>query len=379
MIEVLTDRAGVERLAEPWAALASQSADPFLRHDCALACIDAFCGPARPVVYVLRQGGDVQAIAAFRSVRRAGVRRLETLTRPLAEPSGLLHASDAALGEVVDAVMKDRMPLMLGRMAEDGAEARAFRQGLRRRPPLGTSARRDQSVWVSLPSDQGLLEGTLSPNRRRDLRRKWRRAEQHGAVAFTCVEPTPETAPEVLEAAYRIEAASWKGRNGTAILMSPRYRRFFDTFGMALAREGRLFVFFLRFGTQPAAMRIAAACGGRLWELKIGYDEQFGECSPGFLLTHETLRWCCGRGFEVFEFLGQAETWEFTWDSQARDYVSVNIHPRSVTGSLSLAQDAGWAAAKAGMRRIKMDRAARKSRARRGAVAAPEKARPSAL
>lgn len=379
MIEVLTDRAGVERLAEPWAALASQSADPFLRHDCALACIDAFCGPARPVVYVLRQGGDVQAIAAFRSVRRAGVRRLETLTRPLAEPSGLLHASDAALGEVVDAVMKDRMPLMLGRMAEDGAEAQAFRQGLRRRPPLGTSARRDQSVWVSLPSDQGLLEGTLSPNRRRDLRRKWRRAEQHGAVAFTCVEPTPETAPEVLEAAYRIEAASWKGRNGTAILMSPRYRRFFDTFGTALAREGRLFVFFLRFGTQPAAMRIAAACGGRLWELKIGYDEQFGECSPGFLLTHETLRWCCGRGFEVFEFLGQAETWEFTWDSQARDYVSVNIHPRSVTGSLSLAQDAGWAAAKAGMRRIKMDRAARKSRARRGAVAAPEKARPSAL
>jgi len=374
MIDVITDRAGVERLAEPWAALANRSGDPFQRHDCALASINVLSARGRPRVYVKRQGGDLQAIAAFHTVRRAGVTRLEMLTRHLAEPSTILHASEPALAEVVEAALGDRMPLMLGRLVTGGPELQAFGQGLERRPPLGTTERGDQSVWVPLPATADRLDGVLSPNRRRDLRRKWRRAEQAGAVTFSCVEPDAAAAPGVLEAAYRIEAASWKGRNGTALLMVPTDRRFFDTFGTSLAREGRLAVFFLHIGGVPAAMRICAVFGGRVWEMKIGYDEQFHDCSPGFLLTHETLRWCCGRGLNAYEFLGQAEAWEFAWGAKVRDYRSINIHTLSMAGAMSLAQDKGWEATKAGLRRIRMDRGARKNRARQGGATAAQQA-----
>jgi CelD/BcsL family acetyltransferase involved in cellulose biosynthesis len=367
MIDVVTDRAGVLRLAEAWTALVQRAPDPFQRHDCALASLDAFGGTGRPRVYVLRQGGDVRAVIPFRTVRRGGVTRLEALSRVIAEPSGLPHANPDALAELMEAVLADRRPLMLGRMTRGGAELAALDRALDRRPPLGTSGRADRSVWVPLPEDADALVAGMSANRRRDVRRKWRRAEQHGPVAFSCVQPDAGEAPAVLEAAYRIEAASWKGRNGTAMLMAPDYRRFYDAFSVSLAREGRLFVFFLKIGGQPAAMRITASWDNRLWELKIGYDERFQECSPGFLLTHETLRWASDRDLTAYEFLGQAEEWEFAWKAHARDYGSVNVHPRSMSGAMALAQDRGWEAAKAGLRRARLDREARKARARQGA------------
>jgi len=377
MIDVVTDRTGLARLAEDWAGLAHGSADPFQRHDCAMACMDAFGGASPPRVYVLRHGGDLRAVAPFRAVRRGGVTRLEALTRVILEPTGLPHASPDALAELMDAVLADRTPLMLGRMAAEGPEMAALNGGLSRRPPLGTSARDDQSVWIPLPETAEALEAGMSSNRRRDMKRKRRRAEERGPIAFSWHQPDADSAPAVLEDAYRIEARSWKGRNGTAMLMTPKPRQFYDTFCTSLAREGRLFVFFLTIGGQPAAMRVAATWNDCLWELKIGYDEAFHDCSPGFLLTHDTLQWACGRGLTAFEFLGQAEPWEFAWTAHARDYRSMNVHPRSLAGAMALAQDRGWAAAKAGLRKARMDREARKTRARRGAATLADKPQPS--
>jgi len=49
--------------------------------------------------------------------------------------------------------------------------------------------------------------------------------------------------------------------------------------------------------------RIAAiAPPGRLWGLKIGYNERFRRVSPGTLLDCEVLRHACERGYEAYEF-----------------------------------------------------------------------------
>ena len=56
-----------------------------------------------------------------------------------------------------------------------------------------------------------------------------------------------------------------------------------------------------------AAVRMAVEVENTLWELKIGYDEQFAKWSPGVVLTHETIRHAFEHGLSGLEFLGRAE------------------------------------------------------------------------
>jgi CelD/BcsL family acetyltransferase involved in cellulose biosynthesis len=105
-------------------------------------------------------------------------------------------------------------------------------------------------------------------------------------------------------------------------------------------------LFFLKIDGKRIAARMAVVNGGRLWELKIGYDEAWSNCMPGILLTHETLRWAVESGLEAHEFLGQAEQWERHWPTEEDEYVSMRIYPLAPAGQLSLVRDVGQIALK---------------------------------
>ena len=369
MIEILSDHQALLRLREPWNALAAGFANPLLRHECAVACAEAFAEPGRLAVFVARSGDDVRAIASFHAVRRAGIRRLHALTRPLREPAGFLYRDGDALTELLEGVLADGHPLMLGRLPAGGAELRTLQDLSGRRSGLPRASRDDSSVWVPLRDDWPQFEAGMSSARRAYVRRKWRRAERLGRVEFEALTPDGDSAVPALREAYRVEAAGWKGRNGSAILQTPRYERFFTDYSLAAARLGMLRLYTLKIGGEAAAVRIAVEHADRLWELKIGYDERFQDCSPGILLTHETLRHACGQGLSAFEFLGQAEEWEFAWTEQVHRYTSLTLHPLSVGGSLSLAQDLCWDFAKTALRALRVDTDSRKERSRNAGAA----------
>jgi CelD/BcsL family acetyltransferase involved in cellulose biosynthesis len=86
-------------------------------------------------------------------------------------------------------------------------------------------------------------------------------------------------------------------------------RRFCTGYAKVAASNAMSRTLFLRLGERAAA-RMAVEYGDRLWEIKIDYDERFSRCSPGILLTHETLRWTCERHLISHEFLGTAEPWQ---------------------------------------------------------------------
>ncbi len=97
----------------------------------------------------------------------------------------------------------------------------------------------------------------------------------------------------------------------------------------------------MRINGEVAAERLAVEHAGRLWELKIGYNEKFRRCAPGLLLTHETLRYVFERGLKAYEFLGHEEDWERIWAADnVHRYVSFRLYPLSVGGSLGLVMDA---------------------------------------
>src|SRR5262249_10886032 len=108
----------------------------------------------------------------------------------------------------------------------------------------------------------------------------------------------------------------------------------------AACAAGVLRVCWLRIGGAAAAVQLAAEWGGRFWLLKIGYDERFARCSPGMLLTLETIRHAARAGLDAYEFLGAVEPWTQMWTRHARAYVSLPAYPASPGGAGALVADA---------------------------------------
>jgi CelD/BcsL family acetyltransferase involved in cellulose biosynthesis len=137
----------------------------------------------------------------------------------------------------------------------------------------------------------------------------------------------------------RVEAASWKGREGSAMLTNPRLSGFFLQLAARLARQGQLRVCFLRLNGEAIAMQIAAVHGGRWWVLKIGYDERWAEHSPGIQLMWDVLREAFERGLTSFEMLGSAEPWLTIWTREQRTYRTLAFYPYNGRGMVALSAD----------------------------------------
>ncbi len=112
-------------------------------------------------------------------------------------------------------------------------------------------------------------------------------------------------------------------------------------YGREMAKRGALRIYFLKIGGDIVAGRMTVEFAGRSWELKVAYDERWRDCSPGVLLTHETLCHAGAQGLTGHEFLGDIEPWERMWPIQEMPYVGLRTYPLSIRGAVVLARDFG--------------------------------------
>jgi CelD/BcsL family acetyltransferase involved in cellulose biosynthesis len=125
----------------------------------------------------------------------------------------------------------------------------------------------------------------VSPKKRKELQRQYRRLRELGAVAFH-VTRNADDLREQVEAFMLLEARGWKGRKGTAFLNDPGLATFLRAMSRTLGREGKCRVFWLSLDARMIAANIVlqdASGGAFFW--KTAYDEDFGFLSPGVLLT----------------------------------------------------------------------------------------------
>jgi CelD/BcsL family acetyltransferase involved in cellulose biosynthesis len=345
-IDVVSDLAGLRALGTEWNRLAARFASPFLRHEWNLACAEAFSGSLRPAVHVLRFDGRIAAIAPLALVhghpngrRRTGVRRLEMLGTFGDVPGGCLYRDEESLKQLLRSLLADGRPIFLSHLESDGIEARLIGELL---PRSSVCVTRDAgaSYWVPLGVSWREFEPRISSNQRKNLRRRRRRAEELGQVGFEIIVADTGNVDHYLEEFFRVEAAGWKSRSGTALLSVPHMKRIETLYAQAAARLGILRFYFLRINNEAAAAQLVIDHGGRLWRLKIGYDERFRRISPGLLLAQEALRHACERGYEAIEPLGGAEPHKAIWTDRQRHYCSVRVYPvLSLAGSVALGCD----------------------------------------
>jgi CelD/BcsL family acetyltransferase involved in cellulose biosynthesis len=327
----------LDQLAAAWDALAGGAGSPMQQFIWARACAESFCRRGDQLhVVTVGPAGRPTAIAPL--IRRRGLGRLELLgARELYEPTDFLYADRPALDALAGTLSGLGRPICLHRVLADSPTIAALQELYRRR---GWVLCRPVSGSPSIPIDVNWQESEkFNGKMRRNFRRRLRLAEAVAPVNFEILSPSPVEVEPLLDEAYRVEAAGWKGERGTALAKDATRGAFFRRYAAAAAREGILRLGFMRLGGRAIAMHLAVECGERFWLFKQGYDEAFARFSPGTLLTLHLLTRAVALGLRSFELLGVLEPSKRMWSPVERPCVTPRAYPYGPRGLVLLGSD----------------------------------------
>ncbi len=122
-----------------------------------------------------------------------------------------------------------------------------------------------------------------SGSTRKKLRQDWNRLTALGAVEVLN-ERTPEAAAEAFETFLRLEKASWKGAQGTALTSDPADAAFVRNLLQRLAIRQNASVALLCVNGEAVAAQVLMYCGATAYTWKTAFDANYAKYSPGTLL-----------------------------------------------------------------------------------------------
>jgi CelD/BcsL family acetyltransferase involved in cellulose biosynthesis len=347
-ITIFEDVTKLAEVAPGWERLEQRASTPMQTALWSRTAAETLYPPRGLKVVVL---GDLDEPRAITPLAHAGVRAELIGAAELGEPGDLLFKDKEALEEMARALADLKRPLLLRRLAGGSPSVDALRAAHRRR--AGVLVRQVPGTpTIPLSPDWTAPEGLLSKRRASDMRRARRRAEAVGALSFEVLAPKPVELEPLLEQAVEVEAAGWKSRQGSALKADARRLGFYTRYARGAAERDELRLCFMRIDGRAVAMQLALEWRGRLWLLKIGYDEDFGRCSPGMLLLLESTRWAASRGLRSVELLGMPAPWTDVWTDEVRPCVTVAVYPARPRGIAALTADGARYGAKRAASRI---------------------------
>lgn len=97
----------------------------------------------------------------------------------------------------------------------------------------------------------------------------------------------------LLDEIFALEAAGWKGREGTAVLSNPQDAAFYRALAFAAAEAGALRLALLREEGRLIAFEFCVVSAGAVLAMKVGYDERRARIQPGHLVAVMNIRDAC--------------------------------------------------------------------------------------
>jgi hypothetical protein len=122
-----------------------------------------------------------------------------------------------------------------------------------------------------------------SGSTRKKLRQDWNRLSALGAVDIVN-ERTPDAVREAFEVFLALEADSWKGAQGTALLCDEKDAGFVRRLVSGLAGQGDASVALLRVDGVAIAAQVLMYCGTMAYTWKTAFNSDYAKYSPGALL-----------------------------------------------------------------------------------------------
>jgi hypothetical protein len=134
------------------------------------------------------------------------------------------------------------------------------------------------------------LAAALTSKQRSELRRRARLLSEMGSLQYSVLEQQDDLRAQS-ESFLRLEAAGWKGREGSAVASKEADRNFFFDIAEEAFRKDRLLMASLTVNGTAVAQHCFFLAGEGAFYFKTGFDEQYAKFAPGFHLECETIRY----------------------------------------------------------------------------------------
>ncbi|HEU5311065.1 MAG TPA: GNAT family N-acetyltransferase [Candidatus Eisenbacteria bacterium] len=332
--EILEGVEAVDRLAPAWDELADDAEAPACRRPgWVRAWWRAFGRGSLNLVTVRRDGRLVGVVPMQR--RNGELRSTSNYHTP---SFGLLAADPAAVDSLATALIRSTPRRLTVAFLAEGESSLAALEASSRKARRPTVVRvLERCPYIAL---DGTWENLLETRRHqfaRELRRRRRRLHARGRFELD-VQDGSRDLERYFEEGLVIEAAGWKGENGTAIASSPETRGFYLEIARWLASRGSLRLSFLRLDGRAFAFEFAYEECGRYSLLKSGYDESWRSDAPGVLLRAATIERAFEVGLRRYDFLGKDDPWKREWTSMVEVQVQLQSFRRTPDAT------ADWAA-----------------------------------
>lgn len=319
--EWITELDRFRALAPAWERLAASDRAPFSRHAWIAAWWSAFGTGALRVCTVW---SDEELVAAL-PLHRRGVWLHATANEhtPAYRP---LARDPASCERLAAALLAERTPIEARALPVEEPEVRALLAAAQDRDARTIT----EPEYVSPLTD---VAGTFEDYRAarkarwRELERRGRKLAREHEVEQSLV-ASPGEAERELEEGLVLEAAGWKGRQGTAILARPDTATFYREVACAFHGAGELALSSLRVDGRLAAFDLALLHRGRYFLLKTAYDERLRSLGPGLVLRQAVIERCFELELEAHEFLGADMDWKRLFSNAERRHAVWRAYPR---------------------------------------------------
>ena len=209
-----------------------------------------------------------------------------------------------------------------------------------------------------------------SGSTRKKLRQDWKRLSTAGTVNVAN-DRTPAAVRDAFETFLALEAGSWKGARGSALLSDKNDAVFARRLIGELAEQGKASVALLRLDDQAIAAQVLMYCGATAYTWKTAFDAEYARYSPGAVLVDKiTEELFSAPGIDAIDSCAAQESFMGQLWAGRRKMVDmlIDVGPGK---SPAFAMEAGW---QLGYRRLRelrnrLRRAAGNSRLKKNPVA----------
>jgi CelD/BcsL family acetyltransferase involved in cellulose biosynthesis len=306
-LEIRRDSQVFTDLASWWNSRPGPSDSPFLRSEWFENWSSAFVtGRSRLEVAIWTRDGQVMAVLPTSSNRLTR----GSLSNSHSDVFDLISDGQPETVSAVSAWLRHRPVTRLYRL--DGSSSMIPVE----HDPGWQVVQRSEAPYADLRGGIDGLRDGMGRNLKKNIGRLERRLSEVGELVY--LDNADGELPDAVARCMELEAAGWKGANGTAMLSRPTSARFYHGL-VELAREQSwLRLSCLLISGRLVACQLSLDYNGRRFLLKPAYDETMSDLSPGKVLQWKVMQAAIELGLASYEFGGDSERWKLEWSTTTR-------------------------------------------------------------
>lgn len=288
--------------------------------DSTLALVAAFEGDALVGVAPLFHSRNILGKPALMFV---GAIEVSDFLDFIVEPENL----NAFIHNLMDFILQENLPhweqLDLYNILEDSPTLEALKQEAEGRNWAYQQSHLQPAPYVPLVENfEDYLAG-IDKKQRHEIRRKLRNIEQGLAEADLYITQDLETLTSDVDAFIEMMA---QDPNKREFLTQPMRQHLHKTAEMTF-KAGWLHLAFLTIDGNKAAANMSFNYNDRLWLYNSGWEWDYREYSPGWILLAYLIRWSTEHGIVEFDFMRGDESYKYKFGGIDRHIYRVTLTP----------------------------------------------------